>query len=62
MAKANTKPVKNAPAKAEAERVSLVAVEPIRIDGVDVQPDEPFEASPLDAEALKGSGAARDAD
>ncbi len=60
MAKGKT--VKNvAPAQAEAERVALVAVEPIRIDGVDVQPDEPFEASPFDAEALRASGAARDA-
>lgn len=59
MAKANNKPVKNAPAKAEAERVALVAVEPIRIDGVDVRSGESFEASPIDAETLVVAGVAR---
>jgi len=39
--------------------VSLVAVEPIRIDGVEVAPGEAFEAGPADAEALLASGAAK---
>lgn len=48
---------KNTPVVA-SDMVSLVAVEPIRIDGVDVAPGEAFEAKPADAEALLTSGAA----
>lgn len=55
---AKAKSTKNV-APAEAVRVSLVAVEPIRIDGVDVQPGETFEAEIFDADALVASGAAR---
>jgi len=51
---------KNTPVAAN-EMVSLVAVEPIKIDGVDVAPGEAFEAKPADAEALLASGAARTA-
>lgn len=52
MAKAKNTPV------AAADMVSLVAVEPLRIDGTDVAPGEAFEAKPADAEALLASGAA----
>lgn len=48
---------KNAPVAA-ADMVSLVAVEPVRVDGADVAPGEAFEAKPVDAEALLVSGAA----
>ena len=47
---------------AQADMVSLVAVEPIRIDGADVAPGEAFEAKPADAEALLASGAAKAAE
>lgn len=56
MAKAKNTPV------APAEMVALSAVEPVRIDGVDVAPGEVFEAKPADAEALLAAGAARPAD
>lgn len=56
MAKASTP--KNKPV-APADMISLVAVEPIRIDGTDVAPGEPFEAKPADAEALLASGDAK---
>ena len=46
----------------EVEQVALVASEPIRHDGVDVAPGEPFAASPEAAEALVASGAAKAAD
>lgn len=52
---------KNTPVVA-SDMVSLVAFEPIRIDGVDVAPGEPFEAKPADAEALLVSGAAKAAE
>lgn len=52
---------KSAPA-APSDRVALVAIEPIKIDGVDVAPGEAFEAKPADAEALLAAGAARPAD
>lgn len=48
---------KNTPVAA-SEMVSLVAAEPIRIDGTYVVPGETFEAKPADAEALLTSGAA----
>lgn len=51
-----TKP-KNSPATV-ADLVTLIAVEPIRIDGLDVAPGESFEARPQDAKALLASGAA----
>ncbi|MDP2808643.1 MAG: hypothetical protein Q8O34_00675 [Rhodocyclaceae bacterium] len=53
MAKAKNTPV------APADMVSLVAVEPIRIDGAAVDPGEAFEATPADARALLASGAAK---
>lgn len=37
----------------------LIAVEPLRVDGVDVAPDEPFVALTAAANALVGAGAAR---
>ncbi len=52
MAKAKNTPV------AASDMVSLVAVEPLRIDGVEVAPGEAFEARPADAESLLVSGAA----
>lgn len=54
-----TKPKNRQEPPAEVARIDLVAVEPIRIDGVDVAPGEPFDALPPDAEALQASGAAR---
>lgn len=60
MAKAN-----NAAAKAPAskgEPAALVAIEPIRLDGVDVAPGEAFDAAPDVATTLLASGAARQPD
>ncbi len=43
---------------AEVAKLTLTAVEPIRIDGIDIAPGEPFEATAEDAEALRITGAA----
>lgn len=56
MAKAKNTPVQ------PADMVSLVANEPIKIDGVDVAPGETFEAKPADASALVSAGAAKAAE
>ena len=53
---------KPAPAATDEESVALVASEPIRHDGVDVAPGEPFAASPAAAEALIAAGAAKAAE
>lgn len=58
MAKAKPTPVP----EAIADGVALVAVEPIRHDGVDIAPGETFSAVAGDAEALLAAGAARAAE
>lgn len=47
-----------APAAAEEPTVALVAVEPIRYDGLDYAPGEAFDAHETAAAALIASGAA----
>ncbi len=41
------------------EAVSLVAIEPLRLDGVDVAPGKTFSAFAGDAQGLLATGAAR---
>lgn len=43
---------------AKPTRLTLTAIEPIRIDGIDVAPGETFEALPEAAAALQAAGAA----
>lgn len=43
----------------DSDILHLIAVEPLRVDGVDVAPDEPFVANSTTATALVGAGAAR---
>jgi len=57
---AKTKPPASpAPATVSGEEVAIVAVEPIRHDGVDVAPGTVFAASPAVAAVLVEAGAAR---
>lgn len=44
---------------ADAGPVDLIAIEPIRHDGVDIAPGKTFSASPAAAAALQAAGAAR---
>lgn len=48
------------PPETPSELISLKAVEPIRIDGVDVAPGKPFLATPNQAEELIFAGVAQE--
>lgn len=56
---AKVKPHAAVAAVADGETLPLVAIEPIRLDGVDIAPGTTFGLEPGKADALLAGGAAR---